>query len=100
MISDDRFFSMTKTQRSLSTEERRDQLRKERELLPIWSAKEGLLKLIKENRATVVVGETGSGGVQHAMPMPPGCSTHSLCRPCNHMIATPQARRRRFRSSC
>ena len=40
---------------------RRQALLKERSLLPIWSAREPLLQLIRENRALVVVGETGSG---------------------------------------
>ena len=40
---------------------RRQALLKERSLLPIWSAREPLLQLIRENKSLVVVGETGSG---------------------------------------
>ena len=36
-------------------------LLKERSLLPIWSAQDSLLQLIRENKSLVVIGETGSG---------------------------------------
>lgn len=44
-----------------SMSQRRQQLLKERCLLPIWSARQDLVQMIKDNRALVVVGETGSG---------------------------------------
>ena len=40
---------------------RRHRLLKERSLLPIWSGKDELVRLVKENKALVIVGETGSG---------------------------------------
>jgi len=40
---------------------RGQQLLKERSMLPIWSGQEQLVKLVKDNRALVIVGETGSG---------------------------------------
>ena len=40
---------------------KRHRLLKERSLLPIWSGKEELVRLVKENKALVIVGETGSG---------------------------------------
>jgi len=43
------------------TDAQRQQLQAERQRLPIWSAKEKLVELVKTSRTTVLVGETGSG---------------------------------------
>ena len=40
---------------------KRQALLRERSMLPIWSARDSLLQLIRDNRSLVVVGETGSG---------------------------------------
>jgi HrpA-like RNA helicase len=39
----------------------RRRLDKERQQLPVWSARERLVQLVQENQVLVVIGETGSG---------------------------------------
>ena len=40
---------------------RRRRLDKERQQLPVWSARERLVELVRENQVLIVIGETGSG---------------------------------------
>ena len=40
---------------------KRQLLQQDRAQLPIWPARESLLRLVQENRSLVIVGETGSG---------------------------------------
>lgn len=40
---------------------RRAAILEQRKQLPVWSARDAIIKLVEENNAVVIVGETGSG---------------------------------------
>ncbi|KAI0044061.1 P-loop containing nucleoside triphosphate hydrolase protein [Auriscalpium vulgare] len=58
---DSKFASHLKSSAGVSTFAKNRTLKEQREYLPAFACREDLLKTIRENQVTVVVGETGSG---------------------------------------
>ncbi|KIY69583.1 putative PRP16-RNA-dependent ATPase [Cylindrobasidium torrendii FP15055 ss-10] len=58
---DSKFASHLKSQQSQSAFARNRTLKEQREYLPAFACREELLKTLRENQVTIVIGETGSG---------------------------------------
>lgn len=56
-----RFASLLKKTEAVSEFAKNKTLKEQREYLPIYEVKEELVRLIRENKVLIIVGETGSG---------------------------------------
>ena len=61
--ADNQFGQTLKDQKSARVTEfaRKNTLQQQREMMPVFNARDKLLSIIRENRIVVIVGETGSG---------------------------------------
>ena len=55
------YASMLKKSEAVSDFAKNKTLKEQREYLPVYSCREELVRVIKENRVVIIVGETGSG---------------------------------------